>query len=370
VIAALLLSLSVAQWQADINYLKDELPRRHANLFAHISRSEFESALAAIRPGDDAETLIAIQQVVARAGDAHTEVDTRRAGQTYFPLRLYRFDDGIYVTKTSAESRAAWRARLVAIDGMDVGEVYRRVATVISHENDAWIAARFASPMLRADTLHALGVTTFTGHARFTFDLDGRRFDLDLTAGAPLPRDPLEYYWYTYDAERRILFVKYNVCANEPAEPFTLFADGVLAIADSKQVDFFVIDLRKNTGGNSSVAQPLINGLSQRPQFRGRLYMLIGRETFSSGMLNALELRARAGAIAVGESSGGKPNGYGEVKSFVLPNSQATVWYSTRYFQTVSGDPKAVEPDLPVAIRANDFFAKRDPAIEAIAPSP
>ncbi len=43
--------------------------------------------------------------------------------------------------------------------------------------------------------------------------------------------------------------------------------------------------------------------------------------------------------ILVGEPTGGKPNSYGEISSFLLPNSGLVVNYSTKYFEQVSGDP-------------------------------
>jgi hypothetical protein len=273
----------------------------------------------------------------------------------------------------------------MAIDGMDAEEVYTRAGSLISHENDAWVAARFGTPMTRAESLSTLGVTASAGSARFSFDKSGVTFDLDLApigtseAGAtvlapyaadeswPLYlRNPKQYYWYAFDPNTHLLYVKYNYCSNDPARPFDAFAREIFAIADRERVDRFVVDVRNNGGGNSSVAKPLIDGLAQRTQFRGRLYVIVGRETFSSGMLNAIELKAQAGAVIAGEPSGGKPNSYGEVKSFVLPSSNATVYYSTKWFQNVTGDPESIIPDIPVSLSSSDFFARRDPVLDAI----
>ena len=38
-------------------------------------------------------------------------------------------------------------------------------------------------------------------------------------------------------------------------------------------------------------------------------------------------------AIFIGEPTGGRPNHFGEVKSFNLPNSGLSVRYSTKYFR-------------------------------------
>jgi hypothetical protein len=50
--------------------------------------------------------------------------------------------------------------------------------------------------------------------------------------------------------------------------------------------------------------------------------------------------------LTLGEATGGKPNHYGEISSFILPNSEMTVSYCTKYFETTNGDPDALYPDI------------------------
>ena len=94
--------------------------------------------------------------------------------------------------------------------------------------------------------------------------------------------------------------------------------------------------------------------------------MIIGRRTFSSAILNAIELKRRLGAILVGEPTGGAPSHHGEVLTFTLPRSGFTVQYSTKYHQNPDFEGDAVTPDLPVAATYADFLALRDPVLEAI----
>src|SRR4030095_104897 len=98
---------------------------------------------------------------------------------------------------------------------------------------------------------------------------------------------------------------------------------------------------------------------------RGRLYCLIGGETFSSGIWTANDLR-KLGAVLVGSPTGGKPNSYGKVATLQLPNSLLQVGYSTRYFEIVSGsDPPWIAPELAVGPAVAALRAGRDPLLEA-----
>ena len=83
-------------------------------------------------------------------------------------------------------------------------------------------------------------------------------------------------------------------------------------------------------------------------------------------MMNALDIQSLGGRL-IGEPTGGRPNAYGEVRSFRLPNSRFRVQYSTRYWQLLEdADPPSVMPDLAAETTLADFLAGRDTALEAI----
>jgi C-terminal processing protease CtpA/Prc len=153
-----------------------------------------------------------------------------------------------------------------------------------------------------------------------------------------------------------------------PALPFAAFSEKLMALADANPVRRFVVDLRHNGGGNSALAEPLIAELKQRPAInrKGVLFAVIGRRTFSSAVLNALQLRSETQATLVGEPTGGRPNHYGEVRSFSLPNSGLPVTYSTKYFAYAKEDTPSLTPDILVEVSSSDYFAGRDPVLEAI----
>ena len=388
-ILVLVTTPAAAQWNADIDYLATQLPKVHPNPFRYVTRDEFNARIAALKeqtPGlSDTEIAIRLQQIVALIGDGHTELSLSIAPETYFPLRFYRFEDGIFVTKTTLESRRACGTRLVAIDGVSAEEVYARITTIISHENDAWVKSRAPIAMSRAEALRALGVVASTDTATFTFESSrGFTFDLVLhpisradalksilaadvtTPSVPLYRRHGELnYWYDWNPATGLLYIKYNRCSDDPASPFANLQRDVLAIADTENVRWLVIDVRNNPGGSAEVARGLINGIKSRTQLRGKVYTIIGPETFSSALFNAIDLHNN-GATLAGEPTGGKPNAYGEVRSFALPSSRLLVFHSTRFFTTVPGDPPSLAPDIEATLVSTDFLLNRDPVLEAI----
>jgi C-terminal processing protease CtpA/Prc len=181
-------------------------------------------------------------------------------------------------------------------------------------------------------------------------------------------KQPGAFYWHEYLPETQTLYIQYNKCANAPDNAFEDFAKEVFASADSHPIGRVIVDLRFNTGGDSSIVEPLVTGLKSRPALiaKGRLCVLIGGSTFSSGLMAALDFRENCNAALVGEETGGKPNSYGEVKSLTLPYSKLVVFYSVKYFERGSNlDSPSLYPDFVVRPSLNDFLAGHDPVLEA-----
>ena len=86
--------------------------------------------------------------------------------------------------------------------------------------------------------------------------------------------------------------------------------------------------------------------------------------------MNALELDQQTNATLVGEPTGGKPNHFGEVRSFTLPNSGILIQHSTKFWKRIDGDPPSTMPDIAVPVLASDYFAGIDRALDIILERP
>ena len=173
-------------------------------------------------------------------------------------------------------------------------------------------------------------------------------------------------FWNDWLADEKTLYFKYNRCRD--ANGFNRLVRGTKGFLAQNKADRFVIDLRHNSGGNSAIFRPLLSFVKNHPELnkKGRLFVIIGRQTFSSGLWNAIEMKQQTNAVLIGEPTGGRPNHYGEVRSFELPNSKLKVHYSTRHWKLMKDkDPETLEPDVRVKLNAKDFFDGKDPYLEA-----
>ena len=134
-----------------------------------------------------------------------------------------------------------------------------------------------------------------------------------------------------------------------------------------------MIDLRQNGGGDFFEGREhLIEPIKKRPAINqeGRLFVVIGRATFSAAMVNAIDFRKDTNAILVGEPIGERPNSYSENDEMTLPNSRLVVSYSTRYYKFLDEDVPAVEPDVRIDPTWADFRAGRDAVMDWILARP
>ena len=87
-----------------------DMQKRHANLFHSVSREKFLAAVAdldaRIPKLQRNEIIVGLMRIAAMVGDGHTRVDPRKDmkfGFPSLPLRLYLFDDGLYVRAAAPE---------------------------------------------------------------------------------------------------------------------------------------------------------------------------------------------------------------------------------------------------------------------------
>jgi len=379
-------TLSAEAWAADLAFLGAYLPQVHANAFHVLEPASWNAAIEALakRAGelDGPRMAVALAQLVARVGDAHTELDWRELpGFDACPVGFTRFADGLFVSAVDERWAEALGARVLRVASVDAEEALARVCTLFAAENESWRRAKgpalLAIPRLLwslwlVESPDRLPIVVEGADGELALELEPRGSGAMLQAPDP-EHDPLplwqtrrnESYWFERLAGKPAVYLAYNRCAEDPRRPIEGFVTDVLAAVEDTSAERLVIDLRHNAGGNSAVLSHQLERLAKHPRLcePGRVVALIGPTTYSSGMMNAHQLRAQVGATLVGEPTGGKPNSYGEMRSFRLPSSGLAVYYSTKYFRMLADDPPAVEPDVRVDLASYEAFAREDPVL-------
>ena len=397
-------------WERDIAYMRQEMPKHHRNLFHNMTPGQFEQALLQVQQRlpelDDVHVAVEIMRIVALIRDAHSGVDSIPPSFTsrYAPLKFYAYTDGLAVQAAAPEHASLLGERLVAVDGIPIDKVMRRVAEVTDSSN-AGTQNDFAPLRLsRPDLLAALGIVKDPERVAYTLEANGKTHVATIAA---LPRMPdgtvdkggmwlyfgpapgsnwldavadknrplwlsrqTDTYWFQLLPKSNALYVQCNFILNkEGGESFADFFARTIAIAEQHNVDRYVLDLRLNGGGDNSLLLPVVHRFirSDRINRRGHFFVLMGRRTQSAAQnfVNQLELHTEV--TFVGESTGESPNMYGDPEPITLPSSGIVIDLSTLWWQDMGPNDHrdATGPTIPALLSSDDYRLGRDPALKA-----
>jgi C-terminal processing protease CtpA/Prc len=137
------------------------------------------------------------------------------------------------------------------------------------------------------------------------------------------------------------------------------------AAFDEGVVDRLVLDVRYLRGGNGDIKILEVIAADARINRRSVLTALIGRENVSAGTQVASFLDKETAAILVGEPTPARADNFLCDCATVTLNHSGCVIELPRYWAR-SGDARdAVTPDIPMSLSSEDFFAGRDPVLDA-----
>src|SRR5262249_55286226 len=314
------------------------------------------------------------------------------------PLRFFWFEEGLHVTAADPKYKDLLGARVTAFDGRPTEDVLKALDPYINRDRGNPMTAKTGLPYrVRVPALlHAAGlaksrdrvtlsVRDLSGTARdVTVSADTREPDIWNTLPAPpswvtfastLDQPPLYLrhmdrpQWFEYLPAHRTVYFQFNKVLNENKEPLARFTERLTKFIDEHDVDKLVIDLRWNNGGNTFLVHPLLLALvgNKKVNQRGKLYVIIGRRTYSAAQNTATYFERDTNAIFVGEPTGSSPNFVGEEDPVTLPYSKLLANVSHLYWQGSWPQDQRIwlAPQIYIAPTFADFPARPDAALAA-----
>jgi tetratricopeptide (TPR) repeat protein len=401
-------------WNLDLDVIASEVRRKAVHPFivrerdrvewgTTLTSAEFDGAIAQLRRDiparSDQQMAVGVLTLLQRVGDGHTgafPAGDRVTMPLSLPLLAYDFADGQYVVATAPSHAQLLGARVIAVNGVPIQQVFERIAPIVSRDNPTWIRAIAPYRWRNTSLLRALGIGGDDSAATLTIERDGKqetvrvvasKVDVEIWNTLPAPAnwkllqpfDPKtgllgmrrmgEHYWFEHLPERRTLYVQYNKVIDRPeGESLQEFADRLAAFLRANSVSKVVLDLRWNNGGNTFLNEPLLRTLIRHEPLakRGGLVVLIGRRTFSAAMNATSYLERFLDPVFVGERTGGRPSSPGDEVWETLPYSGMQFNVSDVFWQ--GGWPYDqrlwVAPQLEVEPQFADLRANRDRALD------
>lgn len=378
-------TLTDKQKMEDIDYLYNLLKEGQEHFNEVLFLKEIKSLKENVSSLNDIAFKYELARVLACAKDAHTKIfiGSQQLSQPILPIwDIEEYQDGWYIKGISSAYKDWVGKEIVSINGYSISDIMKKSTPYISTENKINIKNSFLSFLQDAEFLKYIGIikstdkisvklrdsnnkiTTVTIKTIMTDD------EKAFQSGSWLPDiktgQSQEKYRFL-PLNNTTLFIQCNQCYEEEQKPLKDFEKELENEIKTGKYKKVIFDLRYNPGGN----YPSFERLTRIPsklmeQYSYELYTLIGTKTFSSGVIQAVQLK-QEGAVLVGTPTGGNVNFYANTKNFELPNSHIKGCYSTAYqdiWTEYKGD--ALLPDITVNQTIEDALKGIDTAVQTI----
>lgn len=390
-------------WRSDLQLLNREIKRKGYNLFPRTgTESDFDAAVKKLRDSipqlTDTQIIVELAKLMRRVGDGHTGLlgGLRPEFLQNLPVQFYLFEEGLFIISADPKYKDLIGSHILKFGNRTPDEIVKGLEPIINRDNEIWIKEVAPYRMRNLRLLNALGLIPDAGKVSLTIrGLDGKERVVSLATDAtqftiwnvkpktwttlaqtlpgPAPlylKDPETPYWFEYLPDNKTVYFGFNSIRNDPKESLADFTSRLFMFINEKDVEKLVVDMRWNNGGNTALLTPLVQGLikSEKINRRGKLFVVIGRKTFSAAQNAATFIERYTNAIFVGEPTGSSPNFVGEEAPFTLPYSKLVMNVSDLYWESSFPQDRRIwiAPQIYLPPTFEAYRTNRDPALEAI----
>lgn len=383
-------------WIKDVSYLEKRISELHYSPYHLVSKTELAKAFQNLKTKifslSDEQVIVELMQIVGSLGNGHNLIiptSPNKGALKKLPIQFYQFNDGLFIVDAE-EGLEQWIGYEVDLIGnTPAAEAIQKTNAVNARDNDMqtlWLGPYYAA---LPGVLKGLGIIEGANNVNLTLsDSKGNIKKVSLNpidwnfAGFPiLPKlkkenQPLflskteDFYWSKVLPEHNAMFVQFNLVQQKMDLSFMDFNVKLREDIKTNNSQNLILDLRFNSGGNGAILPPVLKTLmlfeSLRPE--GKIFVLMGRGTFSAAQNLLTEITKYTNPILVGEPSGSKPNHIGEAGWFKLPYSGLMGLISTQFHQTSKAEDFRIwiAPHIPISLSSTDYFNGNDKALNII----
>lgn len=385
----------IDSWLFDFNFLVAEIKRLHVNVYHSVSKDNFEKMVVNISSKipsmTDQEIVFEMMKLVATMGNGHNFIVpaySKMGSFSQLPFQFYLFSDGLFIVAAESRYQHLIGTKVIKIGKTAVEEALARTKLVNARDNEMqhlWLGPHYLG---LSEVLKGLDIVENTQDISITIKKeDGKLKEIKPKLKAMnfsgFPKLPAltnsnaihnlqasKPYWYQHIPNQEALYIQYNYVTNASSQSFVDFNAELIEKLTQLKTENLILDIRHNAGGDGSTYPPLLKTLIQFEALnpKGKIFVVMGRNTFSAAHNLLLDINRLTNPILVGEPSGSRPNALGEAGWFKLPYSGTWGIISSQFHQASKAEDHRiwVAPHVPVSLSSVQYFAGDDPAMQAI----
>ncbi len=310
--------------------------------------------------------------------DAHTRLIMSNNNNAY-PLSIQSINNKLYVTRCSEEKYSY--SELLEINNVSINKITEELEKCTSYGTTNWFFNRLHSYLNDKNIL--LSLPSIKNNANYANYIEYKtskgiiKYEINKDYSKELALVRKEDF-KQYQIKDNILIFKYPKCTDK----FIPDIKKIKKLIHDNNINIFILDLRGNSGGKSSLIEPLIKYLKHT---RLKLVTLVNKSVFSSGRMAAINM-LKIGSKIVGQDIGTPINCFGYIfGNGELPNTKFTFnfsrvyWYEDKKRHIIKGiytkkklhkfpksffEPKYLKIDYYINLTIDDYKSEKDVMLE------
>lgn len=256
--------------------------------------------------------------------DSHTKVSFK--DNVYIPIDFTVEENSLYITKITPIYKKIIGGKLLKINNIDIQRILCELEEIICYSTKEHLSVMIQSFLSDVNVLKSLpSIENNTEKFIYTILNDNNEKENITFNINNLPEFYSVQFPENYSTEviNDCCIIHYNSCRDKDK-----MEQLVSKLKEESNIKNYIIDLRYNGGGNSSVIKPLINFLKDK-----NIVALVNEYVFSSGRMALVELK-KIGAYIIGTDIGTSLNCFGNCPSNLdidklnlIVTSSSTYWY-------------------------------------------
>jgi peptidase S41-like protein len=337
--------------------------------------------------------------------------ELQKAGFSYFPFSIIIIDSSFYVHDIYSDTKDIERGnKVIAINGINASDILYKL---VNFEN----GERMEYRLYYVERGFIWNYPLIYPNSKYKVVYMNKGVEKTILLNGISEQETDEYSAKVFSVYKRnyrfkivennIARIEYNQCVDY--DNFKLFLDSVFTTIKHDKISNLIIDIRKNEGGDSRLNALLLTYLTDKPfyecskhiekltsdirttneyysqfnkdtilkltkyqyyenkpenplSFKGKVFLLTGIATFSSGTELAMLIKDYKLGEIIGQETGGIPTGYGDRFNFELPNTKTKVSVSYKWSLRPSGvdDNRGVIPDIILKPSLQNLLSEKD----------
>jgi len=321
----------------DVRYLINKLEEIHPDLYHNTKKTEIEKIILDLEKKEKEisyfQFIYYIKRILSLFKDPHTKCLNKTK---VFPIKLKMINNKVYITNTSKDYDCYKYYEITAINNIPIGKIIFELEKTLSYTTKEWLEASIENELVKKTNINSLPFFNEQSltHITYTLEKDNDIKELTFNPNETYTYEHIEnkIYWMDYDEDNNILIINYKSCKEYDNFTMAEFVKEIEDFIKDHQIEDIIVDIRENSGGNSSIIGPLIDYLENG----FNLVTLVDKNVFSSGrfaLINMLNLDSKT----VGTGIGTKINAFGNCEHFILPNTNLDIICSNTYWYLENG---------------------------------